>query len=49
LFVLEADLPAVPDNAPEYKVEILASPVWTVPTDDRRFSVSLSMIRLVEK
>ena len=45
LFVLEAD---VPDQA-EYAVEIHASPVWTVPTDDRRFSVTLSMIRLVDR
>jgi ubiquinone/menaquinone biosynthesis C-methylase UbiE len=43
LFVLEADLP----RADEYTVEINASPTWTVPTDDRTFTVNLSMIRLV--
>jgi ubiquinone/menaquinone biosynthesis C-methylase UbiE len=45
LFVLEADIP----DAAEYTVEIHASPVWSVPTDDRKFSVSLSMIRLVDR
>ncbi|MCU1339895.1 MAG: Methyltransferase type 11 [Bryobacterales bacterium] len=44
LFILETDLP----DAPEYTVEIQASPTWTVPTDDRTFTVNLSMIRLVE-
>jgi SAM-dependent methyltransferase len=43
LFLLEADLP----EAETYAVEILGSPVWSVPTDDRSFSVNLSMIRLV--
>jgi len=43
LFILEADLP----EASEYKVEITGSPVWSVPTDDRVFSVNLSMLRLV--
>ena len=43
LFVLEADVP----GAAEYIVEICASPTFTVPEDDRRFSVNLSMIRLV--
>jgi ubiquinone/menaquinone biosynthesis C-methylase UbiE len=45
LFVLEADLP----EAEEYTVEIQASPVFMVPEDDRRFTVNLSMIRLVER
>lgn len=45
LFVLEADVA----EAPEYTVEIHASPVFTVPDDDRRFSVNLSMIRLVDR
>jgi ubiquinone/menaquinone biosynthesis C-methylase UbiE len=45
LFVLEADVP----DAQEYTVEILASPVFTAPDDDRRFSVNLSMIRLVDR
>jgi hypothetical protein len=43
LFILEADLP----NADDYTVEIDASPTWTVDTDDRIFTVNLSMIRLV--
>ena len=42
LFILEADLP----DAPEYVIEIQASPVWQVPTDDRSFTVNVSMIRL---
>jgi hypothetical protein len=52
LFVLEADL-AIPNNersetqSNDYLLEIEASPVWTVPTDDRVFTVNLSMIRLV--
>ncbi len=45
LFVLEADLPA----APEYLVEILASPVWQAPGDDRFFTVNLSAIRLLPR
>ncbi|MBL8222628.1 MAG: methyltransferase domain-containing protein [Bryobacterales bacterium] len=45
LFVLEADVPP----APEYKVEILASPVWDAPPDDRKFTVILSMIRLIPR
>jgi len=43
LFVLEADLAA----APEYRVEILASPSWQSPPDDRVLTVNLSLIRLV--
>ena len=43
LFVLESDLP----DAAEYLVEIHGSPTWTVPTDDRTFTVNLSMLRLV--
>ncbi len=43
LFVLEADLPA----ADEYQLIVEASPTWSVPTDDRIFTVNLSMIRLV--
>jgi ubiquinone/menaquinone biosynthesis C-methylase UbiE len=43
VFILETDLP----DAPEYSLEIEASPAWTVPTDDRTFTVNLSMIRLV--
>ncbi|HUA86461.1 MAG TPA: class I SAM-dependent methyltransferase [Bryobacteraceae bacterium] len=45
LFILEADVP----DAPEYTVEIQASPVWQVETDDRVFTVNLSMIRLVDR
>jgi ubiquinone/menaquinone biosynthesis C-methylase UbiE len=44
LFVLEADLP----EAPGYAIEVTASPVWKAPPDDRDFTVSLSMIRLIE-
>ena len=44
LFVLETDLP----QAAEYLIEIEASPTWTVPTDDRTFTVNLSMIRLID-
>ena len=43
LFVLEAALP----DAPEYTLEIHASPVWSVATDDRRLTVNISMIRLI--
>ena len=43
LFVLET---AVPD-APEYAVEILASPAWREPGGERMLSVNISMIRLV--
>jgi SAM-dependent methyltransferase len=42
LFILETDLP----EAPAYDVEISAGPSWRVPTDDRTFTVNLSMIRL---
>jgi ubiquinone/menaquinone biosynthesis C-methylase UbiE len=45
LFVLETDLPDVP----EYIVELQASPTWQVPTDDRTFTVNISMIRLIPR
>ena len=45
LFVLEAEVA----DAPEYEVEILASPEFQVPTDDRTFTVNLSMIRLAPR
>jgi ubiquinone/menaquinone biosynthesis C-methylase UbiE len=45
LFVLEADLP----QADEYLLEILGSPTFQVPTDDRIFSVNISMVRLVDR
>jgi SAM-dependent methyltransferase len=43
LFLVEADLP----DSGEYKIDIQAGPTWTVPTDDRTFTVNISMIRLV--
>ncbi len=43
LFVLQADLEA----ATEYHLEILASPVWRQPPDDRPLTVNLSLIRLL--
>ncbi len=43
LFVVEADLP----EAAEYRIDIRATPTWMVSTDDRLFTVNLSMIRLV--
>jgi ubiquinone/menaquinone biosynthesis C-methylase UbiE len=43
LFVLEAGLP----HAPEYTIEIRASPTWTAPPDDRLLTVNLSRIRLI--
>jgi hypothetical protein len=45
LFIFEADIP----DAPEYLVEIHASPVWTAPGDDRQFTVNLGMLRLVPR
>ncbi len=45
LFILEADLA----EANSYEIALSAGPVWTVPTDDRRFTVSLSMIRLIDR
>ncbi|MCX6638359.1 MAG: hypothetical protein NT090_25175 [Acidobacteria bacterium] len=45
LFVLEAGLP----DAPEYRIDIAAAPLWRVPNDDRAFTVNLSMIRLVPR
>jgi predicted RNA-binding Zn-ribbon protein involved in translation (DUF1610 family) len=45
LFILETPVP----DAAEYTVEIHASPEWSVATDDRVFTVNLSMIRLVPR
>jgi len=45
LFIVEADLP----DSDEYRIDIEASPAWRVPTDDRTFTVNLSMIRLVPR
>ncbi len=42
LFVLEAPV----EESDDYRVEIQASPVWKVPTDERAFTVNISMIRL---
>lgn len=44
LFVLETPVP----HADEYTVEIKAAPVWKAPGDERAFTVTLSMIRLVD-
>lgn len=43
LFIVEADLA----ESAEYRIEVNAGPTWSVPTDDRVFTVNLSMIRLV--
>ena len=43
LFIVEADLP----ESDEYRIDIHAGPTWSVPSDERVFSVNLSMIRLV--
>lgn len=45
LFVLEADVA----DAPEYELEIQASPQWHALPDDRWLTVNLSMIRLVDR
>ncbi len=45
LFIVEADLP----ESAEYRIDIQAGPEWSVPTDDRVFTVNLSMIRLVPR
>ena len=45
LFILEVDVP----DAPEYLIEFQASPVWQVETDDRAFTVNISMIRLAPR
>jgi ubiquinone/menaquinone biosynthesis C-methylase UbiE len=44
LFIVEADLP----DADTYTIEILASPTFTPPGEDRTFSVNISMIRLID-
>jgi ubiquinone/menaquinone biosynthesis C-methylase UbiE len=43
LFIVEADLP----ESDDYHIDIQAGPAWSVPTDDRTFTVNISMIRLV--
>ncbi|MBK5291460.1 MAG: class I SAM-dependent methyltransferase [Acidobacteriia bacterium] len=44
LFILEADLP----DAPEYTIQLDCSPLWNDSIDDRNFTMSFSMIRLVQ-
>jgi hypothetical protein len=43
LFVLEADVPELP----VYQVDMLASPEWSAPNDERSLTVHISMLRLV--
>jgi hypothetical protein len=45
LFVLEAPL----GDAPDYRVELDASPVWQAPGDQRLLTVNISMLRLVPR
>jgi ubiquinone/menaquinone biosynthesis C-methylase UbiE len=45
LFILEADLP----ESGHYRIDIQAGPSWSVPTDERIFTVNLSMLRLVPR
>lgn len=45
LFVLETNLP----DAIEYVVELRGSPAWSAPPDERRFTVNLGMLRLVDR
>ncbi len=45
LFILETDIP----DAEEYRLDLKFSPVWHVPTDERAFTVNLSMIRLTPR
>src|SRR4026208_1484796 len=44
LFILEQPV----DDAPVYTVELTAAPQWKAPTDQRTFTISVSMIRLVD-
>jgi ubiquinone/menaquinone biosynthesis C-methylase UbiE len=43
LFIVEGDL----SESDDYHIDIQAGPAWSVPTDDRIFTVNISMIRLV--
>ncbi len=45
LFIVEADVP----ESDDYRIDIHAGPAWSVPTDDRIFTVNLSMIRLAPR
>jgi SAM-dependent methyltransferase len=43
--ILETDVP----DAPAFQLEIQAAPVWQVDTDERTFTVNISLIRLVDR
>ncbi len=43
IFVLETPV----EDREEYRIDIQASPEWRVPTDDRSFTINISLIRLV--
>ncbi len=45
LFILEADIP----DADEYRIDLSFSPVWKVATDERAFTVNLSMLKLTPR
>ncbi len=45
IFVYEADVP----DADEYRIELNASPAWSAPPDERRFTVIIGMVRLVPR
>jgi ubiquinone/menaquinone biosynthesis C-methylase UbiE len=45
LFIVEANVPA----ADEYIVDLHCAPTWSVPTDDRVFTLTISMLRLVPR
>ncbi len=45
LFIVETDLP----DSDEYRIDIQAGPPFTIPQDDRVFTVTLSMIRLAPR
>jgi SAM-dependent methyltransferase len=45
LFVCETDV----SDAEEYVIELHASPLWRVETDDREFTINVSMIRLIDR
>ncbi len=45
LLVLETDV----GEATDYTIELRASPVWQVPTDDRAFTINVSMIRFIPR
>jgi hypothetical protein len=44
LFILEQPV----EEAPCYSVELTAAPQWKAPSDQRTFTISVSMIRLVD-